>query len=303
MDKISAPTPQISHLIRTHGFVVHSSVSPNWIRRQELGDCRYPAGSLKWAQRHYEQDVYDLARCLGHSMDEAEGWALQAREFCSEKKHLKDETAKTEQLLAESNYGLRVEIDRMEAADKTKEQKSVQKDAKKARIADSKVQGKARRQAERENAQNSNDHQTGRPEEQEPWTSNVGHPLDDQALNEQDKPQQQRKKGRKRKTETFEHPPNVQALNDQDKPHQQRKKGRKRKSDHELPVQSEVPDEHDKHKKRRMDDRQDDNSKQTKSKKGGPEHSPFFQRSSGSKAKKDSGEKAEQQKGFQPPMI
>lgn len=226
MDKISAPTPQISRFIRDDDFFVHSSVYPNWIQRQQPRDHRRLSASLDSAQRQYEKDVYDLARWLGHSMDEAEGWVLQAREFCSEKNYIKDETAKTK-LLAKGNSGLRVEIDRMEAADKTKEEKSAKKDAKKARIAD---------------------------------------------LKEQGKPQQQRKKGRKGKSE--------------------------------LPIQSKVhPEEHYKHKKRIMDnDIQDDNSKKNKSKKGGPEHSPFFQRSIRSKAK-DSCKKAEQQMVFQPLMI
>lgn len=375
MDEISAPAPQIRQFIRDHIFVTLSCQSPNSFRRQELRKGCHPSGSLKSAQRQYEQDVYDVARNLGLSMDETEEWVLEAREFCSEKdyasmnteesdgvdgsdeimyqpyissltersalplplvedfhKALKtptqaeekitnseDETEKNKQLLRESNSegakqvqrylqllknfghhsaydgimlrlqflgdeplidniaGLREEIDKMEAVGKTKEEKAARKDAKRARKAEVQAQNRANRQAEKKESQEGNDYEAGRPEEQGSLTSNS------------------------------ERRPNVQPLEDQDKPLKRKKRGSKRKSELELPVHCEVPSKgHHKHEKGKVDrDARDANSEKTRSKTGvGSQHSPFFQRSSGPKAKKkDAFKKAEQLTGFQPPMI
>lgn len=393
MNKISAPAPQMSHFIRDHRFVFLSHHS-NPFPRQLLREFCHPSGSLKSAQRQYEQDVYDHARNLGLPMDEAEEWVLEARKICSEKDydsmdtqesdsadnsdvtsdqvyisssserpvlplplakaldkalcnasqlgeeeirlsaesrndsaldapqvlpfpnesgvHSEDETEQTKQVLRQSNSrgakqvqgylqilkdsgsdsayenfvlrlrflgdeplinnvaGLREEIDRMEAADKTKEEKAARKDAKRAHRAELRAQKDPRRQAEKSKSQKSKDPQAGRPQ-------------DGNAL--MSKP---------------EHTSQVQPLT-------QKRKGNKRKSEPELPVQTEVPSgEHHKHEKRRVNrDAQDAKSKKPKRQKGvRPQHSPFFQRSSGIEAKKkDAVKKAEQLMGFQLPMI
>ena len=166
--------------------------------------------------------------------------------------------------------GLREEIDGVEATDRTKEGKAAGKYAKKTSIAELQVQKIARRQAEKTDSQRRNDHKVARPEEQGFLPSNP------------------------------EHPPKVE---DQDQPLKQKKKGRKRKSE----IEVEPSKDYHKHKMGKVDgDAQDANFKKTKRKKDvGPQHSPFFQRSSGVKPKKKGRvRKAEQLiMGFQPPMI
>lgn len=263
---------------------------------------------MKLAHRIFEQEVYDFGRSLGLSKEQATGHVIKAREDsnknnidlseignyesseCQDLLNFLDtypepevlpsgeepkdilyvsenEIEKAEQLLPGSNSYVA-----MKAADKTKEEKAARNEAKKARIAELQ---KARQQAEKVKSQKSNDHQAGRVEEQKLLTSNP------------------------------EQPPNVQPLEDQDKPLKQKKKGRKRKREPELPFQSEEPPEHHyKHKKSRVDSEIQFDNPKTKRKEVRPQHSPFFQRSSGPNAKKkSSSNKAEQGVGFQIPMI
>ena len=179
--------------------------------------------------------------------------------------------------LVDNISGLRENIASMEAADKTREKKAARKDVKKAHTIELRAQKEARRHLEKKKSRDSNDHQASRPDEQGFLTSNPSHP------------------------------PNVQSLEVQGKPLKRTKKGNKRKSELALPIQSEIlSEDHHKHKKGRVDrDVQDTNSKKVKKKKAvGPQQSPFFQRSSGPKAKKkDDGRILEQLMGFQPPMI
>ena len=229
-------------------------------------------------------------------MDEAEQWVLKAREVCSEITNgdrfteESDNDDNSDEMIAQSSIkspserpalplpsvqdliaGVREEIHRMEGMDRTKAEKAASKCAKKAPIAEVQAQKIARRQAEKTDTQRSNEYQVARPEEQGFLANNR------------------------------EHPPKVE---DQDQPPKQKKKGRKRKSELELPFQSE---DYHKHKMGKMDgDAQDANFNKTKSKKDvGPQHSPFFQRSSGVKPKKKKRvRKAEKlTMDFQPPMI
>ncbi len=69
LNEICKPHPQINRFIRKYDL-------------QTLYE--YLSGSLKSTQWQYEQDVYDFARNLGLSVNEAENWVLKAREFFSE---------------------------------------------------------------------------------------------------------------------------------------------------------------------------------------------------------------------------
>lgn len=290
MEKLAMPAPQMERFIRQKP-----------VRIEDLCEEYGPGISVQFAHRIFEQELYDFGRSMGLSQQQATGHVIKAREDSSkhnidlpelgdyessECKHLLDflDTYPEPEVLpcVEEPKDLRyVNEDKignpeqrlaesnskvaMKAANKTKEEIAATKEAK-----------KARQQAESVRSQKSNDHQEGRLEQQKPLTSNP------------------------------EDPPNVQPLEDQEKPLKQKKKGRKRKRELDLPIQSEEPSEHHhRHKKGRVDsDAQYDNVKKTKRKEARPQHSPFFQRSSGPKAKKkSSGKKTEQQTGFQPPMI
>ena len=85
MDEISGPSPQISHYIRNHGFPWSCPVRPRLTKAQRSIDL--PSGSLLSAQKQYEQDVYNLSRTLGLSMDDSERWVLKAKEFWSGEKY------------------------------------------------------------------------------------------------------------------------------------------------------------------------------------------------------------------------
>ncbi len=263
MDEIFAPAPQISQFIRDHDFVSLPYESHPFTK-QTIRNFYHPSGSLKSAQRQFEQDVYNLARNMGLSMDEAEQWVLKAREVCSEMTY-------GDWLTEESDND---EIHRMEEADRTKAEKAARKYTKKARIAERQAQKIARRQTDKTDSQRSNKHPVARPEDQEFLPNNPEHPT---------------------------------KVEDQDQPLKQKKQGRKRKRELELSIHLVEPSEdYHKHKKGKVDGvAQDTNFKKTKRKKDvGPQHSPFFQRSSGVKPKKkERARKVQQVMGFQPPMI
>ena len=138
-------------------------------------------------------------------------------------------------------------------------EKSVKRAARNARKAQRKAEKEAARQAEKSKYQKSADELVGSPE------------------------------GQATTTVTFDEASQIEQLEDNDKPQRQRKKARKHKSDHELPPQSEVqPEEYHKHKKVRLDsEAQDAKSKKSKTKNRGPQYSPYFQRSSVTEAEKD----------------
>lgn len=178
--------------------------------------------------------------------------------------------------LIDNISGLREKIENLEAADKTKEESIAGKNAKKARKAELRAQRKASRQVEKRKSQTSDDHQAERPKKQKLVASNP------------------------------ERPAQVQPIEDQEKALKWKKKGRKLKSEPQLPIQSEAPsEERDQHRKGRVGmDTQDPISKKGKKKRDmGPQHSPFFQRSSNPKVKKHAVKKAEQLLDFQVPMI
>lgn len=74
MDEICGPSPQIRYFIRNHEFILSSSVRMS-----------ASSGSLRSAQKQYEQDVYDFSRDLGFPMNGAEKWVLKARDVWSGK--------------------------------------------------------------------------------------------------------------------------------------------------------------------------------------------------------------------------
>lgn len=153
------------------------------------------------------------------------------------------------------------EFNRVEAAIEEKGEKAAKKAAKKARRAQLKAEMKATRQAEENKSRT------------EKLQRLLGSP---------------EREGKT--TETFEEGPEFEQLEeDKVKPQRQKKKERKRKRDHELPPQSEVElGAHHKHKIARADsDPQDANARNSKTKKGGSQYSPFFQRGRGFKTGED----------------
>ena len=81
-------------------------------------------------------------------------------------------------------------------------------------------------------------------------------------------------------TDTLKDTSQLEQLEGTDKPQPQKKKGRKHQRDQELPAQSEVEfGEHHKHKKSRVDSgTQEAKPRKSKTNEGGPQYSPFFQR-------------------------
>ena len=87
MDEVSRPFPQISHFIRNVGFPWSWPDSPR-SRTEALRSIGLSSGSPEFVLKQYEQDVYDLSRSLGLSIDDAERWVLRARRFWSEGSNL-----------------------------------------------------------------------------------------------------------------------------------------------------------------------------------------------------------------------
>lgn len=333
MEELAKPAPQMERFIRHHQlrkFICdYSELHCLNMLRDDYG----PRISVQFAHRIFEQEVYDFGRLIGLSKKQAIGHVVKAREVSSncnidlpelgdyESSECEDILnylhAHSEQLLARSNskeakqvrrylrtlkdndsrsiyhwimfrlqfngeepvvdLDLRKRIANMEAADTTKEDKVARKDARKTRRAELQVQKEARRQLGKKKSQkNTNPQAEMMPKEQKPWASNP------ECLAQ------------------------VQPIEDEEKPLKRKKKERKLKSEPALPIQSEaLSEEHDKHKRGKVDsEAQDAISEKAKKKRGvGPQHSPFFQRNSISKAKKDAVKKVEQIMGFQTPMI
>lgn len=86
MDEISGPSPQINHFIRNHDLPRSCPVKPR-LRTKAQQLISLPSDSLFPAQKRYDQDVYNISRTLGLSVDDAERWVLKAREFWSEENY------------------------------------------------------------------------------------------------------------------------------------------------------------------------------------------------------------------------
>lgn len=274
MKELAKPAPQMERFIRD-----------NRLRKDIYDDAdtdilRYNYGlriSTKTAHRIFEQEVYDFGRSIGLSRRQATEHVIIARESSSKRNIELAELGNYESRECEDilNYLDLEDLPEPEVF-KTKGEKSARSDAKKAHKAELRAQKKALRQMEKKGSQESNDHQAGKLKEPGTLAYNA------------------------------EHPSKVPPIEEQDEPAKRKKKKNKHKSEPGLLVQFDVPSEdHQEHKKAKVDKEAQDNSKTRKTKKGvGPQHSPFFQRSSGPEAKKrDIIKKAEQVMGFQSPMI
>ncbi|KAM0796888.1 hypothetical protein BDR22DRAFT_499399 [Usnea florida] len=166
-----------------------------------------------------------------------------------------------EESIIDNVSGLRAQIAKME-----EQEKVTRKDAKKAR----------RAQAQKEKRKH-DDHQPGRPREQEVSRT------------------------------SSEHPSQAQPIENQNAPQKEKKKARKRKRNREVSVQCEEPStgHHKHHKDEAGRDAQDASLKEAKRRRVvGPQRSPFFQRTGVLNVKKkDTISKAGQAMDFQPPMI
>lgn len=335
-DDLAEPSPQMKRFIRRNhlrqAICDHSE-------RECLDLLHYDYGpriSVRLAQRIFEQEVYDFGRSIGQSKEQALGHIIKVREDSSKcnidlpelgdyessecENILNYLYAHYEQLLAESNSKeakqvkrylqeikndgppseyhqflselqfngkepvvdgvLQMNIAYMEAADQKKlEEKGARKESRKARKAERRAQKEAWRKGEKKKSQKSTR-----------TDPHAGMMRKEQRLVASD----------------HERPAQVQPIEDREKPFKQKKKGRKLKSEPQLPIQSEaLSEERDKHKKGRVGgDAQDTTSQKAKRKRDvGPQHSPFFQRSSVPKAKKHAVKKTGQPLGFQSPMI
>ena len=270
MDEISGSSPQISHCIRNHGFPWSCPVRPPLRTRRSIS---LPSGSLLSAQKQYEQDVYNLSRTLGLSMDDAERWVLKAKEFWSEERYDSTNTEEGEDV-SSSNEMLDqpfrepppemftvplVSVEHCETETAVETEEKVDRRARK-------VEKKATRQAEKRKRKKGEGEQIANPE------------------------------GQAKMTDTIEEASQFEQLEDKDKSQRQKKRGRKRKEELEVLPQSEVRfGEQHKHKKSRMEsDAQDVNSRKPKTKKRRPQYSPFFQRSSLTEAEKNVNRKVNQ---------
>ena len=288
--ELARPAPELKSFIRHNQLRKAICDHDNELGWREFLDCNYgPRVSIQFAQRVFEQEVYDFGRSRGLSKEQALGHVIKARKGISKRNidlpELGDyESSDCEKILKYLHgvtsletfihCGLQKGVANMEAVDQTNEEKAARKESRKALRAERRVQKGARRQAKKKKSQKSTDSQAVMmSKEPNPLASNP------------------------------ERPAQVQPIEDWDKPLKQKKKARKLKSELQLPIQSEAPSEqHDKHKRGRVG--KDVISKKAKRKRVvGPQHSPFFQRSSDPKAKKHAVKKAEQLLGFQSPMI
>ena len=252
MDEISGPSPQISQFIRNHEFIWSCSVTPR-CRMKARGIFGLSSGSLQSAQRQYEQDVYNFSRNLGLPMDGADKWVLKAREVWSEKDYNSPDTEQSNDV--SSWNGICDQSSKPSISEMFQLPLAV-KDSRQAKL---KAEKEATRQARKHKR---------RMEKHECFLENPEWEV--------------------QTTKIFEDGAQCEQLEDNDKPQRQKKKARKRKRDHELPQSELNSREHHKHSIARADsDPQGTNSRKSKTKKGGPQYSPFFHRSSGSKAEKD----------------
>ena len=195
------------------------------------------------------------------TMNELKGPELPYFDFhrCSEDVEATRATLKpstlTAELFVDNGVSHDKEVSRTDTAVEREE-----KAAKRARKALKHANKKPTRQAEKEKRKKREDEQIADPERQAEVTKIAG------------------------EVSQFE------QLEDKDKFQQQKKKGRKRKEEPEALRQSEVHfgEQQTKHKRRRVEsEAQDINSRKSKTKKRSPQYSPFFQRSSLTQAEKD----------------
>ena len=381
MDEISGPSPQMSQYIRNHGFPWSCPVRP---RLEAQRSIDVPSDSLLFAQKQYEQDLYNFSRTLGLSMDHSERWVLTAREFWSEENYdstnteegedvgssneMLDQPARelspgmftvplvpvehsdhvpgnsnsdgfqanpspqlgnksagesafrsrdaiednlqimninelkgaeqlqqpelpyfhhyrrseddkttpatsrpstlTAELFVDNGLSQDKEVNRTEAVVEGEEERT----AKRARKALKQAEKEATRQAGKRKRKKGEDEQIANPE------------------------------GQAKMTKTVENPSQFEQLEDKDKYQRRKKKGRKRKEELEVPPQSGLRfGEQHEHKKGRVEsDVQDVNPRKSKTKKRNPQYSPFFQRSSLAEAEKDVNRKVNQLMDLEP---
>lgn len=333
MEELAKPAPQMERFIRHNRLRKNIYEYEGPTRMEVISDYYDIPISVEVAHRIFEQEIYDYGRSLGLSKEQATGHVYRARADSSKvgvdlmelgnydsnecENVLNYLHAHSEQLLAEKNTKEAKQVKRylqtlkdngshseyddvmirlkfdgnehsvyrsligkiadMEAADQTKNEKTAGKESRKAHKAKLRAQKRLRRWVDKRMSQQSTELQARMmPKEQNAFAS------------------------------IPEQPAQFQAIAGREEPSKRKKKGRKLKSELALPMQlGEPPKEHIKHKKGKVGRAvQDAVSKKAKRKRDvGPQHSPFFQRSSNPKVKKDAVMKAEQLMDFQSPMI
>ena len=281
MDEISAPTPQICQFLRTHDFSRY--LYPPTFESQEAD------------QRRYEQDVYNFSRDFGLSIQDAEKWVLIAREYLSEMGYdcteilgsnvVNDSGSKLNQSsrilspemfrLPENVIGQYAKVNKGEVAVQEK-QEAVSKGKKKRRKGKPKAEKEASRQLEKKESMTGEYKNADESEEQVIVTTISKDLLE------------------------------LEQLDDKENMQIQKKKGKKRKRNHDSMSQCgpQLEEQYEHEKSRACSDPQEGTVNEMKRKKAKLQVSPFFQRSSGPKAKKkDASKKAKKQMDFQPPMI
>ena len=379
MEEISAPTPQIAHLIQTHEFNYWVE-DPEGSKTYLLPEYDLRFNSIESAQRYYEQDIYNLARSLGVPMEGAKKWVLRAREFLSKKNRNRPlrgplpETFTLPSLPAEQSAQAPHDlISGRFQADKSPESGNLScsgvsqvplpaaestfnvQDEDSSEIEDV-IRLMTKNELEgpellRQCQLRDSEYPDGHPEQDKTMPAVFRPPILDDTKSVDDimgrkgkwkgisalmkeirkqeakeapsrvgKAKSKTKKNAKRPVETHkrkgkhehiqdskgqlkttsesEQLPKVKQLENEDQARPHEKMGRKRKRDKEG-----LSGEHHKHRKIQGEtDAQDVSFNEIKSKRRGPQHSPFFQRSSAPKGKR-TGKSEEQPMDFQPPMI
>ena len=279
MDEISAPAPQIGQFLRTHELFRYKFRPPT-------------LGSREADQRQYEQDVYDFSRDLGLPIEEAVAWVHIAKHICEyersdivEGNDVNDSGSKLNQSsrisspeifrLPENVVGQYAKVNKGEVAVQGK-QEAVPKGKKKRRKGKPKAEKGASRQLDQKESLTGEYKHADESEEQVIVTT-----ISKDLLQ-------------------------LEQLKDKENIRLQKKKGRKRKRKHDSMPQCglQLEEEYEHEKSRAYSDPQEGIPSEVKRKKAKLQVSPFFQRSSGPKAKKkDASKKAKKQMDFQPPMI
>ena len=255
-----------AHVIKAREEASKSNIDLAELGNYESSECQGVSNHLKKYQGREPLSVKGIERLLATKQSKS------AKQMKRHLQSLKDSDSHfeyedillqflDEQRIIDNTSGLRAHTAKMKA-----EEKAVRKDAKKVR----------RAEAQKEKRKH-DDHQPGRPREQEVLRTSP------------------------------EHPSQAQPIENQNPPQKEKKKARKRKRNREVSVQSEEPSigHHKHHKDEAGRDAQDASLKEAKRRRVvGPQRSPFFQRSSVPNVKKkDTISKAGQPMDFHPPMI
>ena len=275
VEEFEKPAPQMEAFIRhNHLRYLICNMQGNH-RLARLRQLYGPLMSVAFAQRIFEQQIYDFGRSIGLTKEQAVGHVIKVRQGFSKYNvdmlELGDyESYDCEELL---KYLDTPQPEVMRTG------KAAIKYAKKARKAEIRARKEARRQGEEKATQTSIDHQMEILNEQNSLTSGPKHPSKIPLIQDQDKLPTEKKIVANRKSESdiliesaehlpetqlledqdkllkrkeievdrkseceipvesAEYLPGVELLEDQDKPLQKKKKGRKRKSEPELPVE------------------------------------------------------------------